>query len=141
MNLGSILQNPSEPVVSRVVEFHVLTMTPDGTQGRAKARAALVFVSEAQRQDALRDAAANLPRGGNLEDEENYWVLMAALRDADNPVMPFVPGNDVKMLKSALIIHQVRWLIREYKRFVDDEYPELITIDQKQDLEEQARGN
>lgn len=141
MQLGNILSTAAEPVATRIVEFQVLAQMPDGRQGKAIAKAALAFVSEAARQDARRSAVENLSRGGDLDEEENYWLLLAALRDADNPVAQFCPNTDIAKFKAAIIVHQVRWLLREYRRFVEDEYPELLTPEQKKQIEDEARGN
>ncbi len=147
MQLGNILAGASQPIIYRSVKFRVLVSGPGLQQKSATAEAVLCFVDEEARHEADRQALLYL-RGKyaeqpippeELEDEQYYRFLSAALRDKDNPVAAFCPVEDLCKLRSALIAKQISWLLKEYRRFVQDEYPELASPEQQQALVDQAR--
>jgi len=74
---------------------------------------------------------------GELDDEQNLRFLMAALRDKDNPVAAFCPVADVDKLRSALIAKQISWLFRQYKRFVANEYREVLSNEELAELDKE----
>lgn len=152
MQLGNILTTATNPVVCKPVKFKVLGRDPEGKQVQAQAEAVWAFVSEDDRQEAKRLALAGLRerpeyRRGDaipvdvLTDEECYRILMVALRDKDDPSRQFCPNAEYAKFRSAILLDQVNWLLRSYREFVADEYPELVTVEQHEGLTEEARGN
>lgn len=142
MQLGNILATAQTPIVYRVIDFHVLGMTPDGKQSKVKAQAALGFVSEAERLESKRLAAQHRKAGDDLAEEEYYWFLLAALRDAEDPTRAFCAADaqGIAMFRASLVLDQVRWFLRQYDKFVLDEYPEMATPEQQKTLIEEAKG-
>lgn len=138
MQLGNILSTATEPVVCKAVKFRVLGEDQQGRQVSTEAEAVLVFVSETARIEAEALAAHSLGPGGTLGQEKVYWFLMAALRDKDNPARRFCLNAEIDKFRSALIAEQVIWIKGQYDRFVQDEYPELATAEQQDELAEQA---
>lgn len=151
MQLGNILSTAAEPVVGRVVEFRVLGTDQSGRQVSARAEALLTFVDEERREETKRFAREYLEahdfKGSErgvpfdvLSDEEIRCFIFAALRDKEMPDRQFCPNTDYGRFRRALIVEQVRWLKLQYDKFVEDEYPELATKKQQEELLEQAVG-
>lgn len=140
MQLGNILSTATDPVVCKPVKFRVLGADSTGKPVSAQAEAVLTFVSEAARLEADALAGQSLPPGGTLGQEKTYWFLMAALRNKANPAQQFCPNAEIDKFRAALIGEQVIWLKGQYDRFVSDEYPELASAEQQDELLGQALG-
>lgn len=144
MKLGNILSTAAEPVATKEIKFRVLVSGPGVAQKTAQARAVWAFVDEAARLESVRKARAALEgkphEESDLDEERTYWFLLAALRDADDPVSQFCPDSDIQKFKSAILLPQIHRLTAEYRKFIADEYPELASPAQQAQLREQAAG-
>jgi len=149
MQLGNILTTASQPVVGRLISFQVLVSPPGQPQKSAKAEAMFAFVDEDARHESKRLARMYLEGkyknrpipDDELVEEEYYWFLMAALRDKEDPTRAFCPNEDYPKFRQALILRPIRRLLMAYDAFVDDEYPELATEEQRTALAGEASGN
>lgn len=106
--------------------------------------ATLVFVSETERAEAIRDAH-KVVREGNLaevtlENEIAFQVLHRALRDStsDNYIVPF--AESVKGLKNALVLVEAQRVYNEYSNFMEEEYPPSVDSKQFEELVKEAEG-
>lgn len=150
MQLGNILAGATESVRSAPVKFRVLGDSPEGGQVSAQAEAIMVFVSEDAREKYRQKAREWLESHDYkgkpvpaivLDEEENRWFLMAALRDKDDPSRAFCPEAQYELFRKALIAQQMTYLFRLYHEFIKAEYPELATDEQKEALLNEAAGN
>ncbi len=169
MQLGDILDGGAEfHPVGREVEFHVLKNTYEHVsdekiaedrvvpgvvgerQHKARVKATLRFVDEQLRHEGDRQADRFLRESPLYQDgvippqkrteEEFYCFLIRALRNSDNPAEPFCELKDYARFRRALVSEVVSYLLREYKRYVADEYPELATPEQVAEVVEEALG-
>lgn len=149
MQLGNILSTASDPVVGKPVKFRVLG-EKDGRQVSAQAEAVLAFVDEDKRQEHKRLAREWLEshdyKGKSvpmdvLVEEEYLWFVLAALKNKDDPSQQFCLNKDYATFRRAVVMEQVVWLKSRYDAFLRDEYPELATPQQQEDLLNQAAGN
>lgn len=151
MQLGDILDGGAEFYpVGRPVTFHVLRQPLGGLQDKARVEAVLYFVDEPARHEADAHAdkvlrADPLYRDTGIPsqkrtEEEYYTFLVRALRNKDNPAEPFCPLADYPKFRKSLVSDVVSYLLREYKRYVADEYPELATPEQVAEVVEEALG-
>lgn len=151
MQLGDIFESDSVPVVGREVKFHVLKSPPGEPQRQALAEAVFWFVDEPTRHESARFADEYLRNDplykkhgiipeDRRTDEECYAFLIRALRDKDDPTRAFCPPNEYAAFRKALIAPVVAYLMSEYKKYVADEYPELATPEQVEELVDQALG-
>lgn len=162
MQLGNILDGGAEFYpVGREVEFHVLKSVLE-TRGEDLAgerqyktaecvKATFRFVDEQLRHEADSHAdevlrANPLYRKTGIipadkrREEEFYAFLLRALRNVDDPTEPFCPLKDYHLFRRALVADVVTYLLREYKAYVRDEYPEILTADQAAEIVEEAAG-
>ncbi|MFO0578699.1 MAG: hypothetical protein U1A78_32250 [Polyangia bacterium] len=151
MQLGSILEAGEFHPVGREVTFHILRTSPEGKQDKARVTAVLHFVDEALRHEADRHAdewlrADPLYKKTGIvplekrREEEFYAFLIRALRDKDDVTQPFCPLADYYKFRKALVSDVVSYLLRAYKAYVRDEYPETVTEQQAGELVEEALG-
>lgn len=152
MQLGSILDGGVEfHAVGREVKFHILRQPIGGRQDKGLAEAVLYFVDEQSRHEADRHADEALREdplykkhglipADKRREEEYYAFLVRALRNKDNPAEPFCPLQDYQKFRRAVVSDVVTHLLREYKRFVRDEYPEILTAEQAAEIAEEAAG-
>lgn len=151
MQLGSILESGEFHKVGREVTFHILRTSPEGHQDKARVEAVFHFVDEALRHEADRHAEewlrndplykkTGIVPADKRREEEFYTFLARALRDKDDPTQPFCPLSDYHKLRKALVSDVVTYLLRAYKQYVRDEYPETITEEQTGELVEEALG-
>lgn len=131
---------PIKPVTFQVVGED----RTSGAKVRAEARAVLVFVDEAQREDVLADAEKAMrqkyPSGEipplSIANEITFQKLVRALRDADSPRRPF--ADNINQLKSSLMLPVASRLIDDYDDWVSEEFPTSITVEQFEIIVEQA---
>lgn len=151
MQLGSILESGEFHPVGREVTFHVLRTSPEGKQDKARVTAILNFVDEALRHEADKHAEewlkadplykrTGIVPADKRREEEFYAFLARALRDKDDPTQPFCPLADYFKFRKALVSDVVTYLLRAYKEYVRDEYPETISEAQAGELVEEALG-
>lgn len=161
MNLGSILSESSgEPCAPEPVEFHFMRMTAQGRE-RHRIKAILLPVSSSDRAAARRDAQTylrSLPEYAEREDpqglgkvvppipaavlDEEFLLkfLAYALHQEDNALAKLVPGPDYPLLRAGLTIEQVVWLHKRYDKYIEAQYPEMVTAQDMGELERQAAG-
>lgn len=151
MQLGNILSSsPGEPCAIKEVEFHVMRMTAQGRQ-RHRVKAALLPVSEADRQAARKDALLYLRTLPEYAEREGYAppippnvldneallkFLCYALHVSGSSLVRLVSASDYLAFRSGVVLEQILWLNKTYEKFIDDEYPELAP--DLPGLEEQA---
>lgn len=149
MQLGNILSGAREPLVCKPVSFQVLHEGDQGQLLKVKAEAALAFVSEDRREESRRlarewlathDYKDKVIPADVLDEEENRWFLMLALRDKDDTSRQFCSRSDYGLFRKAVIAAQLSYLFRVYQQFVSDEYPELATPEQQKQIEGEAKG-
>ncbi len=147
MQLGNILTTATNPVVCKPVKFKVLGRDPEGKQVQVQAAAVFALVDEAAESEStrlayayLRDQKDQLGTDDDIRHVRDLWFLMAALRDSDDPQVQFCPNADFSKLRLALVKAQVKWLRGQYDLFQSEEYPELLTPEQKAALLEDATG-
>ena len=147
MQLGNILETAADPVALRIVRFPVLGTDKSGNQTSAMAEAALAFVDEAKREEYKQyardylDANRTTPAPIDvLGDEIDRWFLMAALRDKDKPACQFCLNENYEQFRSAITRETAAYLMKQHDMFVTDEYPEMTTDEQREELTDQAVG-
>lgn len=142
MRLGNLLAlHGGVPETGRRVRFQLRVKQKDGTCVRHWAEALLLPVSESERAAANAAAAQTCTAGGpgpELADERVYRFLQRALRDPESPATLFVLNEEMEAFRSGVTRDQVDWLYGEYKQLIKAEYPELITSEQEQQLEDEA---
>lgn len=158
MQLGSILDGDGdEPTVGRPVEFRILKTTAKGKR-RYRVKAVLYPVSEAERQQSQREALNYLRTAPGspyrqkedqplpeipdmvLREERSYRFLAAALYTAEDSRVKLVGAEDYEAFRQGVVLEQVQWLNGEYDDMIANEYPELITKEQREQLVRQAAG-
>jgi hypothetical protein len=125
--------------------FKVLGVDGQMTGLVAEVSCEIAFVSESQRQEALREADAAIAKeyGGQpipddrREDERMYHVLHRALRDRDDVRQPFADG--VNELKNALVLPEAARVWKAYLGFVDEEFPDQVDAETFEKLVEEAK--
>lgn len=162
MQLGDLLRKePGAPCVRHAVEFHVLHQV-EGVEHKTKASAVFVPVPDSLQAQARERARTFLQLQDNdpdspyrwkdadtpgapipeaiLENEENLVFLSWALRDKDKITRPFCEERDYAIFRRALVPRQVAYLLEEYRKFLDEEYPETLPPKAKEELEEETEG-
>ena len=159
MTLGDILSSSvGVPIVGKVVEFHVSRLE-DGVRRAFKAKALLVVASVLEQEQISAETEAYLrskkewseKKTGPLsvkppipdevfQAERQYKFLAFVLRDHENPIRRFVENDQYEQFKQAIIPQQIGWLSREYFALVKQEYPEIMTKDDVEDLNKEAEG-
>lgn len=130
---------------TKPVKFKVLGRNQGGEQVVADAEAILVFVSEKERQEAIRDAHQELRRlydkmpvpDERLSDEISYQLLFRALRDSTDQRVAF--AGSVPELRAAMSLRVCSELVATYHEWVAQEFPEEIDEEQFQKLVEEAK--
>lgn len=147
MNLHDLLNSPKAHHVSgRVVEFRVIGRNQHGEHVQAQAQARFRFVSEEERAAlfAKADAACSArydgkPPADRQIDERNYYVLHAALRDADSPDKPF--AATVIELRNALVLEEAQRVFSELGAWLDEEFPASVSEEDMTALIADAKKN
>lgn len=167
MQLGELLKtSPGVPCVVRRVKVQLLHVVA-GLEHKTEAEALLVPVNDVLSTAGEREARTYLERQDKdptspyrwtlaedqqtevpgapipqdvLQAEVNRRFLLRCLRDVDNPRQPFVREADYATFRKALVPRQVEWLLAEYTRFLDEEYPETPKRGQWEALHEEASG-
>jgi hypothetical protein len=150
MRLGDFLNTSIEGQLmapTHPVSFKAIKRSKHGEEYIVEVKAVLAFVDEKRRDEAMDAAEAAIRRlypDGNAPAERRsnelaYQVLLHALRDADDPRVQF--AESVEQLRSVLVQRVATHLYGEYRDFVDEEFPEVITPEQFADLVEQGRKN
>ena len=159
MTLGDILSSSvGVPiVVGKVVEFHVSRLE-DGVRNHSRPRRCL-----SSRLSWSRNRSAPKPRRICAKDrngprkrpdlclktshtrrgfsaERQYKFLAFVLRDHEHPIRRFVENDQYEQFKQAIIPQQIGWLSREYFALVEQEYPEIMTKEDVEDLNKEAEG-
>lgn len=161
MQLGNILNlDPGVPVVSVPVEFSFLKYSPEGPR-RVRIKAQLLPVPEAERQkskaEALKflltdpgspyrevppeskDKGKSLPPPRDvLHSEEVYKLMAYALYDEEDPSKRLVAPHEYPLFRAGLVMEQVEWLFQQYRKLIEDEYPELLSPEEHQALVSEA---
>jgi hypothetical protein len=100
-----------------------------------EAKAELAFVTEFDRQEAMRTAEKELKALYGSEeisddrrrDAYTYHILQRALRDADDVRTAF--AGSVKELEKALVLPEANKIWSEYIQFCDEEFPDYVDPD------------
>jgi hypothetical protein len=147
MKLGDFLnaQGRARPAPTRPVNFKVLGVDGQMSGLVAEVSCEIAFVSESQRQEALREADAAIAKdyGGQpipddrREDERMIHILHRALRDRDDVRQPFADG--VKELKNALMLPEAARIWKAYLGFVEEEFPDQVDAETFEKLVEEAK--
>jgi hypothetical protein len=149
MRLGDFLRNHDlqDPSPTHPVSFRVVGKNKRGEDFTMEANAVLAFVDEDKRTHGLHTARATLrplyPQGElpavELSNEQAYQLLLHALRDADDPRVQF--AENVDQLKRALVKPVAERLYADYQKFVDEEFPEVVSPEQLAELTNEAEKN
>lgn len=159
MTLGDILSSSvGVPIVGKVVEFHVSRLE-DGIRKSFKAKARLVVASVLEQEQISAETEAYLRKKPEwaekktsalsvrppipdevFQAERQYKFLAFVLRDHENPIRRFVENDQYEQFKQAIIPQQIGWLSREYFALVEQEYPEIMTKEDVEDLQTEAEG-
>ena len=159
MTLGDILSSSvGVPIVGKVVEFHVSRLE-DGVRKSFKAKALLVVASVLEQEQISAETEAYLRKRPEWSEkktgplsvkppipdevfqaERQYKFLTFVLRDHEHPIRRFVENDQYEQFKQAIIPQQIGWLSREYFALVEQEYPEIMTKEDVEDLQTEAEG-
>lgn len=156
MQLGQILSdNSAMACVGEPVTFWLNVRDGSNRILKQKVTALLMPVSEPEKVDAYRQAEQYLrtkpdwqEQNGKLPPIPSYVVteevdirfLFAALRDEDDPGRPLVEVANYERFRQGLVESTITALHREYKAFMEREYPEVVSATQMAKLKEQAAG-
>ena len=152
MQLGQILNdNSAVACVGEPVTFWLNVRDSSNRILKQKVTALLM----PEKVDACRQAEQYLrtkpdwqEQNGKLSPIPSYVVteevdirfLFAALRDADDPGRPLVEVANYERFRQGLVESTITALHREYKAFMEREYPEVVSATQMAKLKEQAAG-
>lgn len=148
MKLGDFFERGGSGCVitaTRPVRFRAVKVDAAGVRRTATVQAEIACVTEAQRQEALRDAERVVAKlygdtdapTDRREDERKYHVLFRALRDKDDVRQPF--ADSVDELKDALVLAEASHVWREYLAFDEEEFPEVVDEETLNALVEEAK--
>lgn len=151
--LGNLLKlKGGTPCTGRCVQ---ITLALPGPQGgpplMTDAEVLLLPVSEARKARAFRAADAFVAEqqkaadeagepgcAPSVADERALRLLCEAMRDAEDPKKFFVEADKVDELRSALVFEQVQLLSREYGQLIATEYPEVISVAERDAIKAEA---
>ena len=157
MKLGEILsqEDNARPLVGHDVEFWI----KKGNKQRFLVKAKMYPLGEADRQQAKRDAMKHLRTLPDYKEvdrdgvpylppipeavraaEEEYKRICAILHDVDDPSAKFVLNTDYAAFRSGVIAEQINRLADEYDAYIKNEYPELMSAEQRAQLEAEAQS-
>ena len=157
MKLGEILsqEDNARPLVGHDVEFWI----KKGNAQRFRVKAKMYPLGEADRQQAKRDALKYLRTLPDYKETEQdgmkylppipedvraaeveYKRICAILRDVDDPSTPFVLNQDYPVFRAGVIAEQIDRLAGEYDQYIKDEYPELMSDEQRRQIESEAQS-
>lgn len=157
MTLGDILSSSGGvPMVGKDVEFHVSRLE-DGVRRAYKAKAKIIVASVLEQEQITAETEAYLRKKPEWAErktgsisvkpqipdevfqcERQYKFLAFVLRDRDHPIRRFVETDQYDQFKQAIIPQQIAWLSREYFSLVEQEYPEIMTRADLDDLIKEA---
>lgn len=159
MQLHEVFAVPdASPPPGRAVTFRVLSPTKNGPPRECKA--AFAIVDEPETSAATRDAEAALigaldpPCGapiyragdgtpivlppGVRGSEQIYHLLFRALRDETDPRKPF--ARTVLELRKAIPPKIAGRLYDAYNAWIEDEFPDTLSVEALRKLEDDAAG-
>lgn len=148
MQLGSILDKAKHsPSVTFPVVFRVGTENASAQKSRAEARAVLVYVSTEEVETLAADADVYLTRAFKdkpitseaREAERQVQFLAVALRDEQDPAMPFADGG-ADQLRTALLPSVADELLDKYREFVRKEYHPSPAPTEIEGMRKEAQG-
>tara|TARA_R110000868_G_scaffold193723_2_gene438891 strand:+ start:94 stop:633 length:540 start_codon:yes stop_codon:yes gene_type:complete len=148
MNLRDLLNSPTAHHVSgRVVNLKVIGTNSAGDPVQVDATARFRFVDEQERSDVLAKADEEVTKryagrpvpGDRQIDERSYYMLHAALRDADNPRSAF--AETPLALKRSLVLEEAQRVYREMGLWLAEEFPESISEEDMAKLVDEAKKN
>ena len=164
MKLGNILSHtPGIPIIEWPVEFHIMKMTGNGNDQKERIRveAYLQPVSESDRLRSASEALHFLRTNPNspfakkvkelgdafeipedeLSLEKGYRFLMYALysKDENGSLERLISSEiDYQLFRNGVIRKVIDFLFGKYSELIQQEYPETITPEEQQELEEEA---
>lgn len=161
MKLGNILsQNPGIPIIEWPVEFHIIKDTGGGQKERIRIEAYLQPVSESDRLRSASEALhflrtnPNSPFFKKVKEEPSFEIpeaelfleqghrfLMYALysKDESGALERLITNEgDYQLFRAGCIRKVIDFLFVKYAELIKQEYPETITPEEQQELEEEA---
>lgn len=150
MRLHSMLTLPGGvPEQGRPISLRLRYRGPGGVPHTREVSAFMLPVSEPEELAARRAAQAQpaVAPGGEpvapqLPEGLEYVVqfLSRSLRDPGNPAEHLCSDpRDLQALRDGLVGPQYTALLRAYRSMMADEYPEVVTEDDVEDMTKQAR--
>lgn len=145
MQLGKIFsETQGEPLIGKEVEFRLIKTMAEG-QSIYKIKGVFHILTEEDRRRAITAAQDSLnaeytnqyPPQDIRMIEEKIWMMAYCIYDPEDQRRRLFP-NDVALFKKGITLPVLDYLVREYEKFVIDEYPEIVSADQFEDLASQA---
>ena len=111
------------------------------------AEALFRFVNEEERADLSAKADAEVAKRyegravppDRLRDERTFYLLHAALRDADSPKDALAAS--VLLLRRALVLEEAQRIQQEYDQWIAEEFPPHVSDEEMKQLIEDAKKN
>jgi hypothetical protein len=145
MKLGAFLERArkgqARPAPTKAVKFKILAHDGQGDRVVVEdVTAALVFLDDAERQEALdaADKAAGDKSATLIAEERQYQILSRALRDDEDYAVQF--AKDAGELRRAMHSMERQRIYDEYVQFIADEFPDEISAEDFDKLVEEAQG-
>lgn len=147
MKLADILDSPTAHHVNgRPIDFIVIGINSRGESVQAPASAKFRFVNEQERAELFAKADAEVAKRYDGKapfdrqiDERNYYLLHAALRDADSPSDPFAVS--VMKLRNSLVREEAQRIYKAYEDWIEEEFPAHVDDAEMAKLIEEAKKN
>ncbi len=147
MKLGEIFaQQQGDPIVGKEVEFRLIKTSPEGQQAY-KIKGIFHILTELDRREALERATEalkaeyadkqNMPDQTTRVFEQKIWEMILCIYDPEDERKRLL-DRDAMLFKKGLTIPMLNHLIQQYEKFVTDEYPELVSDQEFNDMVAEA---
>lgn len=143
MRLGNILaQSGGVPETGRPVKFQIRTKQA-GRSTRKWCEAMILPVSEDERGKLVGEARRYCDDHPevSLDSEIALRQIQVMLYDPEDLRVKWAMGDELPALRAGLVADQAAWLLSQYRAHIESEYPELISKDEGQALENEAEKN
>lgn len=144
MRLGNYLKGAGATAMTgRPVKFQIMSKDKSGNPVTRQVEALILPLSEAERCKTIREAREYVDKSeasGPFEVELVMHQIAAFLRDAECPRVRFATTDEIEALREGLTFAQVQWLMDEYRAHMADQYPELISREDMDEIKKEAEG-
>lgn len=142
MRFGNILaQKGGTAETGRPVRFQIRQKVAAGKGVKKWCDAVILPLGEDERAGAIAAARTYCAENAEAdpEQEKRLRLVQRFLHDPQDLRVKWAAEAELPQLRLGLVVPQVDWLLGEYDRHIEAEYPELAPPSKKEELEEQIR--